>query len=71
MPGADVEDQGDVGCRRVATQDLARLLAEAAQLRGQLETLAGYGDREVRLEQAVAALTDIRTLLMQALGRER
>jgi len=55
----------------VATQDLARLLAEAAKLRGQLETLAGDGDREVQLAEAVAALIDIRTLLMQTLGRER
>lgn len=55
----------------VATQDLARLLAEAAKLRGQLDTLAGDGERQVQLQEAVAALTDIRTLLMQALGRER
>lgn len=56
----------------VAAQDLARLLAEAAKLRGQLETLSVDGERQVQLhEQAVAALTDIRTLLMQALGRER
>ncbi|WP_208249026.1 hypothetical protein WGT02_03770 [Rhizobium sp. T1470] len=56
----------------VATQDLARLLAEAAKLRGQLETLPVDGERQVQLhEQAMAVLTDIRTLLMQALGRER
>lgn len=56
----------------VATQDLARLLAEAAQLRQQLGTLPSEGSRQVQLhEEAVAALTDIRTLLMQALGRER
>ncbi|WP_457663199.1 hypothetical protein [Sinorhizobium medicae] len=56
----------------VATQDLTRLLAEAAQLRAQLGTLPLEGERQVQLhEEAVAALTDIRTLLMQALGRER
>jgi hypothetical protein len=56
----------------VATQDLARLLAEAAQLRAQLGTLPVDGERQAQLhEEAVAALTDIRTLLMQALGRER
>jgi hypothetical protein len=56
----------------VATQDLARLLAEAAKLRAQLDTLPVDGAHQVQLhEEAVAALTDIRTLLMQALGRER
>lgn len=56
----------------VATQDLARLLAEAAQLRAQLGTLPLVEERQVQLhEEAVAVLTDIRTLLMQALGRER
>lgn len=55
----------------IATQDLARLLAEAAKLRGQLETLARDSEREVQLREAVTVLTDIRTLLMQALGRER
>lgn len=56
----------------VETQDLARLLAEAARLRTQLDTLPLEGAHQVRLhEEAVTVLTDIRTLLMQALGRER
>lgn len=51
-------------------QDIARLLCEAARLRAQLDTLPREGAREVLLhEDAVAALHDIRTLLMQAMGR--
>lgn len=51
---------------------LARLLGEAARLRTSLETLPVDGERQALLhEEAAAALQDIRTLLMQALGRER
>lgn len=54
----------------IEKQDLARLLAEAAQLRAQLETLPLEGARQVQLhEEAVATLRDIRALLMQAMGR--
>jgi hypothetical protein len=54
----------------IEKQDLARLLAEAAQLRQQLDALPLEGAHQVRLhEEAVATLRDIRTLLMQAMGR--
>lgn len=54
----------------VAQQDLARLLGEAARLRTQLEALPVDGERQALLhEEAVRSLHDIRTLLLQALGR--
>lgn len=52
----------------LARQDLARLLAMTAALKARLETLPDEGDDQLQGE-ARRTLTDIRTLLLQAMGR--
>lgn len=61
---------GSVPRRRssLEKQQLARLLAETASLRQRLEALPGEGEAGLQAE-TLAALRDIRTLLMQAMGR--
>lgn len=53
-------------------KQLAKLLFEAAKIHGDLQAIAqkGAGD-DAQLETAVEALTEIRTILMRSIGRER
>lgn len=55
-----------------AQKDLARLMAEAARISSQLRALeqAGHGgDYKAELDDISRSLADIRTLLLQAMGR--